>query len=379
LCALIFKTIWHSQGDLTFARMYSGRLKASEQVYNPRTGKVERINRMFRMHADEREAIDEAEAGDIVALVGLRNTATGDTLCPKSDPIVLEGLTTPEAVMSMSIEPWSLKDKDELVRVLGLLARDDPSFVWRYDIETGQMIISGVGELHLEVLRHRIERDFSMQVRVGEPRVAYRQTISGSAEVEAVFERELANRVLYAGVRLRVEADPDAAPIVVVNEMDGEEVPRIFHPLLESGVVSAASGGLALGFPLTGLRVTLLGGRVREQSSTEAAFGHAVHMAFQQAVEKAGPVLLEPVMEFEISCPQEFLTGVNSDLTTRRARVESLNTETNPAVIRGVVPLSEIFGYSTALRSLSQGRAAFSVEPRDYESAPDRVLKQLLG
>lgn len=379
LCALIFKTVWKSQGDLAFARLYAGRLKMSDQVWNPRTGKVERVNRMFLMHADEQQAIDEAEAGDIVALVGLKNTASGDTLCPKSDPIVLEGLTTPEAVMSMSIEPWSLKDKDELVRVLGLLARDDPSFVWKVDQETGQMIIAGVGELHLEVLRHRIERDFGLQVRVGEPRVAYRQTVSGSGEADTIFERELATRVLFAGVRLRVEADPKAAPLIVVNKMDGEEVPRQFHPTIEAGVLAAAGGGLALGFPLTGLRVTLLGGRVREQSSNDAAFGHAVHLAFQEAVEKAGPVLLEPVMEFEISCPQEFLTGVNSDLTTRRARVESLNAESDPAVIRGVVPLSEIFGYSTALRSLSQGRATFSVEPRDYEPASERLLRELSG
>jgi len=379
LCALIFKTIWKSQGDLAFARLYSGRLKTAEQVLNPRTGKVERVNRMFLMHADERKAIDEAEAGDIVALVGLKTTATGDTLCPKGDPMVLEGMVAPEAVMSMSIEPFSLKDKDELVRVLGLLARDDPSFVWRVSEETGQMIMAGVGELHLEVLRHRLERDFGMKVRVGEPRVAYRQTVSGTGESSQVFERDLGTRVLYAGVRLRVEPDPAASPVTVVNAMDGEEVPRIFHPTIEAGVVAAASGGLALGYPLSGLKVTLLGGRTREQSSTDAAFGHAVHLAFQDAVEKAQPVLLEPVMEFEISCPQEFLTGVNSDLTTRRARVESLSAEEDPAIIRGVVPLSEIFGYSTALRSLSQGRAAFSVEPRDYEPAPARVLRELGG
>jgi len=348
-------------------------------VLNPRTGKVERVNRMFLMHADERKAIDEAEAGDIVALVGLKTTATGDTLCPKGDPMVLEGMVAPEAVMSMSIEPFSLKDKDELVRVLGLLARDDPSFVWRVSEETGQMIMAGVGELHLEVLRHRLERDFGMKVRVGEPRVAYRQTVSGTGESSQVFERDLGTRVLYAGVRLRVEPDPAASPVTVVNAMDGEEVPRIFHPTIEAGVVAAASGGLALGYPLSGLKVTLLGGRTREQSSTDAAFGHAVHLAFQDAVEKAQPVLLEPVMEFEISCPQEFLTGVNSDLTTRRARVESLSAEEDPAIIRGVVPLSEIFGYSTALRSLSQGRAAFSVEPRDYEPAPARVLRELGG
>ena len=234
LCALAFKTVWQSQGDLTFTRIYSGRLTVSDQVHNPRSGKTERINRMFLMHADERENVEAAEAGDIVAVVGLKHTASGDTLCPKGDPIVLEGLVAPEPVMSQSIEPYSLKDKDELVRVLDLLARDDPSFRWRVDEETGQMLISGVGELHLEILRHRIERDFSMQVRVGEPRVAYRQTVTGRGEANAVFDRELGTKSLYAEVRLRVEADPEVAGVEVVNEMPAEEVPRLFQPAVES-------------------------------------------------------------------------------------------------------------------------------------------------
>ncbi|MCB9897124.1 MAG: elongation factor G [Planctomycetes bacterium] len=377
LCALLFKTIWDNQGDLAFVRIYSGRLKLAEQVHNPRTQKVERINRLFLMHADEREPVEEALAGDIVAVVGLKHSATGDTLCPKSDPIVLEGLTYPEPVISMSVEPYSLKDKDELVRVLTLLARDDPSFHWAVHEETGQMLISGVGELHLEILRHRIERDFKMTVRVGEPRVSYRQTIKGTAEAEAVFDREMGNKVLYAGVRLRVEPDPSAAPVKVVNELDKDEVPRLFHPTIEQSVVATASGGLELGYPLGQVKVTLLGGSAREQSSNDVAFGHASHMAFEKAASAAGPVLLEPVMDFEISCPQDFLTGVTSDLAGRRARVTSLSAESEPALIRGVVPLAEIFGYSTTLRSLSQGRASFTVEPKAYEPVPDAVLKRL--
>ena len=377
LCGLVFKTVWFSQGDLAFLRVYSGRVSVSDQVYNPRLERVERINRMFVMHADEREPVDTAEAGDIVAVVGLKHTATGDTLCTKSRPVSLEGLTFPEPVISMSIEPWSLKDKDDLVRVLGLLSRDDPSFTWRVDEETGQMLVSGVGELHLEVLRHRIERDFGMRVRVGEPRVAYRQTIAGPAEAEAVFDREIGTRVMYASVRLKIEPDPAAWPMVVENHLSKDDVPPAFQPAVVASVRDAALGGLGPGFPMGGARVTLLGAGSRDQGSGEVAFCHAAHLALQQAVEQAGVVILEPVMEFEIACPQEFLPGVNSDLSTRRARVESLRTESDPAVIRGTVPLSGIFGYSTALRSLSQGRASFSVEPRCYQPVPESVARTL--
>jgi elongation factor G len=379
LCALAFKTVWFHQGDLAFLRIYSGSLSVSDQVYNPRTQKTERVNRMFVMHADEREAVDSAQAGDIVAVVGLKATATGDTLCQKAQAVALEGLTTPEPVISMSIEPHSLRDKDELLRVLDLLARDDPSFSWRVDEETGQMIVRGVGELHLEVLRHRIERDFSMAVRVGEPRVAYRMTAGGPAEAEAIFDREIGTKALYAGIRLSIEPDPEAWPMVVESRLTKDDVPPAFHASVLASVRDAAQGGLGPGYPFGGIRVVLLGGISRDQGSSELAFSHAAHLALEKAVQAAGYVILEPVMEFEVSCPHEFLTGVNSDLSTRRARVEALRTEVDPAVIRGTVPLSGIFGYSTALRSLSQGRASFSVEPRSYEPVPASVAKGLLG
>ncbi len=379
LCAQLFKTIWASQGDLGFLRLYSGTLKLGDQVYNPRTGKVERVNRMFVMHADDRENVEIAEAGDIVAVIGLKHTATGDTLCPKGAPIVLEGMTFPEPVLSMSIEPYSVKDRDELVRVLDLLGRDDPSFRWAEADETGQMLMSGVGELHLEVIRHRMEREFALRIRVGEPRVAYRQSVSGGGEAEAIFDRALANRSLYAGVRLRVEHDAAIAGVEILDEIPAEEVPPILRPAILSSVQSARAGGLALGFPMSGLRVTLLGGSAKEGVSNEAAFGHAAYLALQEAVTKAGPVLLEPVMQFEIECPQEFLAGVNSDLTGRRAVVSGLETEHDPAVIRGCVPLAEIFGYSTTLRSLSQGRASFSVEPSHYAPVPAAVARRVLA
>jgi elongation factor G len=379
LCALIFKTLWDSKGDLAFVRLYSGTLALSSQVWNPRTDRTERINRLYVMHADEKEAVERAEAGDIVGVVGLKASATGDTLCEKSRPVVLEGMHFPEPVISMSIEPWSVKDKDALVSVLGLLSRDDPTFSWSHNAETGQMLISGVGELHLEILRHRIERDFKMQIRVGEPRVAYRQTIRQEAVGEAVFDKLLPTRSMYAGVRLRLQPDPAAAPCVVVNEIDREQVPVQFHAAIESSVRSALGGGGALGFPLTGVRVTLLGGTMREQGSNDTAFGHAAHLAFEDGLAKALPVLLEPVMDFEIRCPLDFLPGVNADLNGRRARVRSLVTDADPAIIRGTVPLAEIFGYSTALRSLTQGRATFSVEPRTYEPVPDHVARGLLG
>ncbi|MHC5209722.1 MAG: elongation factor G [Planctomycetota bacterium] len=379
LCGLIFKTIWDSRGDLAFVRLYSGRLEVSGQVHNPRTGKPERINRLYVMHASDREAVPHAEAGDIVGIVGLKHSATGDTLTEKAHPIVLEGMRFPDPVISISIEPYSLKDKDELVRVLGLLVRDDPTFSWAVHPETGQMLISGLGELHLEVLRHRIERDFGMRIRVGEPRVAYRQTIGGAAEAEAVFDRTLPGRTLYAAVRLKLEPDPEAAPVIVEDRIPSDQVPAIFRPAIVSSVTSAASGGGEMGYALGGLRVTLLGGQARDQTSNETAFAHAAHLAFEEALGRAGPVLLEPVMEFEIRCPSEFLPGVNADLNGRRARVRSLRPDEEPAVIRGTVPLAEIFGYSTALRSLTQGRATFSVEPRDYEPVPAAVAARVLA
>jgi elongation factor G len=378
LCALIFKTLWDSKGDLAFVRLYSGSLAVSDQVWNPRTDKVERINRLYVMHADDREPVERAEAGDIVGMVGLKTSATGDTLCLKAQPVVLEGMHFPEPVISMSIEPHSLRDRDALVNVLTLLSRDDPSFRWSLNAETGEMLISGVGELHLEILRHRIERDFKMQIRVGEPRVAYRQTIREAAEGEAIFEKVLPTRSMYAGVRLALQPDAAAVPYALVNALDTAAVPVQFHAAIESSVKSAVTGGGASGYPLTGLRVTLLGGVMREQGSNDTAFAHAAHLAFEDAFRKAGPVLLEPVMDFEIRCPLDFLPGVNADLNSRRARVRSLVTDADPALIRGSVPLAEIFGYSTALRSLTQGRATFSVEPRTYEAAPEHVARAIL-
>jgi elongation factor G len=377
LCALIFKTAWDSRGDLAYVRLYSGRLALGDTVWNPRLDKAERVNRLFVLHADEKESVPAAEAGDIVGIVGLKHSATGDTLCDKAAPIVLEGMSFPEPVLSMSIEPHSLKDKDELLRVLGLLARDDPSFGWSQNAETGQMIISGMGELHLEILRHRIEREFRMTVRVGEPRVAYRQTVTRAAEAEAIFDKVLPGRSMYAGVRLRVEPDAHATPVALVNQLSRDEIPPQFHGAVESSARGAAAGGGTLGYPLTGLRVTLLGGSAREQGSNEVAFGHAAHMAFEKALAAAGPVLLEPIMEFEIRAPQDLLAGVNADLNGRRARVTSVTAEGSEAVVRGAVPLAEIFGYSTVLRSLTQGRASFSVEPRAYEAVPEHVARNV--
>jgi len=377
-CGLIFKTLWDSRGDLAFVRMYSGRLAVSDSLWNPRTGKTERPTRLYLMHADEREALESAEAGDIVAVVGLKHSATGDTLCSKADPIVLEGMTFPEPVLSMSIEPNSIRDKDELVRVLSLLSRDDPSFNWSVHPDTGQMLVAGVGELHLEILRHRIERDFRMAVRVGEPRVAWRQTIRQAAEGEAEFDRVLpGGKALYAALRVRLEPDAAAAPVRVELAVPPGEVPPIFLPGIEAALKSAAASGGRLGFPLSGVALTVLGGAAREQGSSEAAFAHAAQLALEDALERAGPVLLEPVMDFEIRCPQEFLAGVNADLNGRRARVRSVSAESDPVLLRGTVPLAEIFGYSTSLRSLSQGRASFSVEPRGYEPAPEGLADKL--
>ncbi len=376
LLALAFKTIHDDHGDLTFLRIYSGTLKTNQSLYNAREQKAERAGRLYRMHADEREPIDEAGPGEIVGAIGFRYTRTGDTLCPKARAVQIEGMLFPETVMSMAIEPKSSADRDELHASLQYVARDDPTLRYRIDEETGQAIVSGMGELHLEIVGNRLERDYHVPIRMGKPRVAYRQTAAGVAEGAATFERVFAGRPQFGRIRLRVEPREQIAPTVKLS-LRPDRVPRQFWNAVESAAKAALKSGLELGYPIVRVHVELLDGEVREGETTEAALQKATNDAFQDAMAKAGAVLLEPIMRFEIETPAEFMGGVTGDLHPRRGQVHEVDSRADPVKITGTVPLAQTFGYSTALRSLSQGRASFVLEPADYQPVPPEVARNL--
>ncbi len=376
LAALAFKTYSDSHGDLTYVRVYSGVLRVKEQVYNPGRDRVERIAQLVQMHADERIPIEEAVAGDIAAVVGLRFTVTGDTLCTKRDPILLGSMQFAEPVISLAIEPRSSGDKDALESALAKLARDDPTFATHMDEDTGQTIISGMGELHLEVLVRRLEEEFRVGVHTGKPRVAYRQTIARGATAQHEFERVVGEKTQYARVRLRVDPDPALPRVAFVDMADPSQMPRRFLPNVQSGALSSAQGGVGYGYPCVQLRVTLLEGATREGEGTEAAFEAAASRAFQEAFEAAGCVVLEPIMQFEVQTPEQYMGDVLGDLNRRRATIQEMLEEEGTRVVRGVVPVSEMFGYSTALRSQSQGRASYSMEPHSYAPVPPERAPQ---
>ncbi len=376
VCALAFKILTDAHGDLTFVRLYAGTLEQGQGLYNPRLGKHERAMRLVRLHANEREPVERATAGDIVALVGLKVTATGDTLCDKARQVTLEPIRFPVPVLSMAIEPRTNADRDRLSEALARLAREDPTFLTTQHEETGQTIIAGMGELHLEVLKNRLTREFGIQANVGAPRVSYRQTVAGTAEVTQRFERLIGGRPQQALVRLRVEALVAGSGLLVESAAPPTELEARFAAAAVEGARFAAQGGM--GFPMVDLRATVLGGRAHETESSETAFQAAAGAAFQAASEKAGLVLLEPVMRIEVTTPSESLGPVTSDLVRRGAVLDGADLRGDLRVIRGSVPLSRMFGYSTAVRSLTQGRAGYSMEPAGFAPAPPEVAKSLL-
>ncbi len=376
VCALAFKILTDAHGDLTFVRLYAGTLEQGQGLYNPRLGKHERAMRLVRLHANEREPVERATAGDIVALVGLKATATGDTLCDKARQVTLEPIRFPVPVLSMAIEPRTNADRDRLNEALARLGREDPTFLITQHEETGQTIIAGMGELHLEVLKNRLTRDFGIQANVGAPRVSYRQTVAGTAEVTQRFERLIGGRPQQALVRLRVEALGPGSGLVVENAAPPTELEARYAVAAVEGTRFAALGGM--GFPMVDVRATLLGGRAHETESSETAFSAAGEKAFQAAADKAGLVLLEPVMRIEVTTPSESVGPVTSDLVRRGAVLDGTDLRGDLRVIRGSVPLSRMFGYSTAVRSLTQGRASYSMEPAGFLPAPPEVAKSLL-
>jgi elongation factor G len=367
-------------GTLTFFRVYSGVLKTGDQVLNPIKGKRERIGRMVQMHANNREEISEVRAGDIAAVIGLKDVTTGETLCAREHAITLERMEFPEPVIAVAVEPKSVADQDKLGQALAKLAQEDPSFRVEIDKDTGQTIISGMGELHLEIIVDRMKREFNVAANIGKPQVSYRETIRQSAEREAEFIREAGGRGQYGHVRLRIEPLKDAEgqyAYEFANESSETQIPKEYVPIIDQGIQDQMRNGVLAGHRLMGLRATLTGGSFDDTDSSEMAFKIAASMALREAVLSADPVLLEPVMTVEVVTPEEYMGDVVGDLNRRRGMISGMDESPSGKVVRAEVALSEMFGYSTDLRSRTQGRATYTMEFVNYAEVPQNVMDKL--
>ncbi|MBW2090545.1 MAG: elongation factor G [Deltaproteobacteria bacterium] len=365
-------------GHLTFLRIYSGHLKSGVNVYNSTKQTKEKIGRLLKMHANNREEIKEVYAGDIVAAVGLRNTSTGDTLCDPADVVVLENLYIPEPVVHVAVEPKSRGDQDRLSMALTRIAAEDPSFRTKADEESGEIIISGMGELHLEIIVDRLLREFNVQANVGKPKVAYRETITRTVEAEGRFVRQTGGRGQYGHVWLRLEPAEPGKGLNFSIKVTGGAVPREYFKAIEEGVNQAATQGILAGYPVTDLEVTLFDGSYHEVDSSERAFMVAGSMGFKEGLKKAGCILLEPIMDVEVVVSEDFLGDVLSNFNSRRGRVRNLEARGGVQVITAEVPLAAMFGYATDLRSMTQGRAPFSMQFARYEPVPEFVAAEIL-
>ncbi|MCS7042436.1 MAG: elongation factor G [Bryobacteraceae bacterium] len=377
--ALVFKIMTDPYvGQLAFIRVYSGVVKTGDTVLNVSKGKKERIGRLLRMHANKREEISEVRAGDIAACVGLKTVTTSDTICDESHPILLEAIEFANPVIQLAIEPKTKADQEKLGMAIAKLVAEDPTLRVNTDPETGQTILSGMGELHLEIIVDRLQREFGVGANVGKPQVAYRETITRQAEGEGRFVRQTGGRGQYGHVKIRVEplADKDYE---FVNAIVGGVVPKEYIPAAEKGIVEAMEGGVLAGYPMTGVKVTLYDGSYHEVDSSEMAFKIAGSMALKDAAQKARPVLLEPVMKVEVVVPDEYMGAVNGDLISRRGRLEGVEMKGGTQIIRAMVPLSEMFGYATELRSRTQGRGSFTMHFGRYEEAPASVTEEVIS
>ena len=366
-------------GSLTFFRVYSGTRKSGAFVYNVSTGQRERVGRILKMHANKREEIDEVCAGDIAAAVGLRNAKTGDTLCDENNPILLESIDFPEPVIAIAIEPKSRDDQEKLGTSLQKLAKEDPSFRVTVDQETGQTLISGMGELHLEVIVDRLLREFRVDANVGKPQVAYKETIRRAVEQEGRFVRQSGGRGQYGHVFLRLEPQPTGRGFEFVNAIKGGVIPQEYVPAVKNGVEQAMTNGGLAGYPVVDVKVTLLDGSYHDVDSSEMAFTIAGSMAFRAGLGKASPLLLEPVMDVEVVVPEEFMGDVIGDISSRRGKVVGLTSKGNAQVVESRVPLSQMFGYATDLRSRTQGRATYTMQFSRYEEVPETVKEDMIG
>jgi len=379
--ALAFKVMVDPYvGRLVFTRVYSGRIENGATVLNATTGKRERVGRILRMQADKREDLSSVSAGMIVALPGLKETRTGDSLCDPSAPVLLENLTFPEPVIALAVEPATKADQERLSKGLSALAEEDPTFHVSVDQETGQTIISGMGELHLEIIQDRLKREFGVSARVGNPQVAYTETIrDSSGPVEGKFVRQSGGRGQYGHVVIEMEPLPDGKGFVFEDRIVGGAIPREFIPAVQKGLQEAATAGVLGGYRVVGVKVKLIDGSYHEVDSSEMAFRIAASMAFKEAMRRAHPVLMEPIVEVEVVLPEEYLGEVMGDLVARRGKVVSMDVRGNGRVIKALVPLAEMFGYATDLRSMTSGRAVYSMQFSHYEEVPKELAEKLLS
>ena len=375
--ALAFKTVSDPYiGRLIYFRVYSGSIDAGAGVLNTITGKKERMGRIVKMHADDREEIKSVSAGDIAAAVGLKDTSTGHTICDESQPIILEQITFPEPVVAVSVEPKLKSDKDKLQEALLKMADEDPTFKVSYNDETAETLISGMGEFHLEIMVDRMKRELNVECNTGKPQVAYRETITTSANAEGKFIRQSGGRGQYGHCEIEIEPQKSAAGFEFVDSIKGGAIPREYIPAVRKGIIEGLNSGHLLGYPIVDVKVNLVDGSFHDVDSSEVAFTIAGSMAVKAAVKKGAPVALEPIMKIEVTTPGDFLGEVIGDLNRRRGMVSETNTQSDTQIIKGSVPLGESFGYANTLRSLTQGRASFSMEFEKYEQLPKSILKE---
>jgi elongation factor G len=377
--ALAFKIMTDPYvGKLTFFRVYSGTLDSGSYVLNANKGKRERIGRILQMHANHREEISTVYAGDIAAAVGLKDTVTGETLCDEKHPIILESMQFPEPVISIAIEPKTKSDQDKMSMALAKLAEEDPTFKMHTHEETGQTIISGMGELHLEIIVDRLKREFKVEANVGAPQVAYKETFRSSAKVEGKFIRQSGGRGQYGHVWIEFEPLPQGSGFEFVNKIVGGVVPKEYIPAVQAGIEEAMQNGVIAGYPLVDIRATLFDGSYHDVDSSEMAFKIAASMALKAAKDKCNPVLLEPIMKVEVVVPEEYMGDVIGDINSRRGRVEGMDSRAGAQVIRAMVPLAEMFGYVNTLRSRTQGRGTFTMVFDHYEEVPKNIADEII-
>ncbi|MGC8624829.1 MAG: elongation factor G [Phycisphaerae bacterium] len=384
-CGIVFKIVSDQHGDLSFVRVYSGKLESGSRIINSTRDKKEIASRIWEMHAADRLPREYAEAGDIVGIVGFKYSLTGDTICDPEHPILLEKMEFPEPVISMSIEPVSANDKNKLGEALTTLRREDPTFRSNFDPETGQTIIHGMGELHLEIIANKLKRDMKVDVTVGKPKVAYKETITKTAEAQGKHIKQSGGRGQYGDCWIKlepyvpVEDDDSEDSLLFINDIKGGSIPREYIPSVEYGVRQAAKSGVLGGFPMLNMKVVLFDGSYHDVDSSQIAFEQAGILAMQAACKKAGPVLLEPIMKLQVTTPIEFAGPVQGDISSRRAMIENTENRGNTQVIDATVPLANMFGYSTILRSLTQGRANYTMEPHSYAQVPNHVKDEVLA
>jgi elongation factor G len=365
-------------GRLVFTRVYSGKLSKGSTVFNTTNNSRERVGRILRMHANKREELDEVEAGMIVALPGLKTTRTGDTLCDEGHPVVLENVVFPEPVISLSVEPATKNDKLKLTKGLVALAEEDPTFKVKTDEETSQTIISGMGELHLEIIVDRLKREFGVDVKVGRPQVAYREAVKSSSRAEGKYIRQSGGRGQYGHVVFEMEPLPEGVGYEFEDRIVGGAVPKEYIAAVQKGLDEALNNGILGGYPVIGVRVALVDGSYHEVDSSEMAFKIAASMGFKEAMKKAGPVLMEPIMAVEVVTPEDYIGDVIGDLSSRRGRIEGMDTRMNTRLVRSFVPLAEMFGYATDLRSKTSGRATYSMQFHHYEPVSGDIAEKVL-